>query len=135
MIHGKVSADMKYIFQLAIIMSVSFIGEVLHSVLPFPIPASVYGLILLFVLLVTKIVPLNKVEEVSEFMMAIMPLFFIEPTVGIMESFGLIQGKIAALFIASFFSFVTVLVVTGLTAQFMIRRKQKKQGGEEHESE
>lgn len=122
-------------FQLAIIMAVSFIGEVLHSVLPFPIPASVYGLILLFVLLVTKIVPLNKVEEVSEFMMAIMPLFFIEPTVGIMESFGLIQGKIAALFIASFFSFVTVLVVTGLTAQFMIRRKQKKQGGEEHESE
>lgn len=124
---------MKYIFQLAIIFGVSLAGEILYALLPFPVPASVYGLILLFLLLLTKIVRLDQVEDVSEFMMSIMPIFFIEPTVGIMESFGLVQGKIAALFIASFLSFVAVVAVTGLTAQFVIRRKKKGGNSEKYE--
>lgn len=115
---------MKYIFQLSIIFGISFIGELLNMLLPLPVPASVYGLVILFVLLCTKIVKLEQVETVSEYLMAIMPLFFIEPTVGIMNSYGLVKGRIVPLFIACFLSFVAVMVTTGLVSQAIIRFKQ-----------
>ena len=125
---------MNYIFQLALILGVSFVGELLNAVLPFPIPASVYGLILLFLLLCSKIIKLEQVEDVAGFMISVMPIFFIEPTVGIMNSYGLVKGKIAALFIAAFLSFAVVLAVTGLTAQAIMKYKNKKKG-KDNESE
>ena len=115
-------------FQLAIIFGISFVGEVLNALLPLPIPASVYGLVILFLLLCTKVVKLEQVETVAEYLMAIMPLFFIEPTVGIMKSYGLIRGNVLALFIASFLSFFAVMIVTGLVSQAIIRIQNKKNG-------
>lgn len=121
---------MNYIFQLAIIFGISFVGEVLNAIVPLPIPASVYGLVILFTLLCTKIIKLEQVEKVSEYLMAIMPIFFIEPTVGIMDSYGLVKGKIVVLFLACFLSFVTVIGVTGLVAQTVIRTNKKKKDRE-----
>ena len=80
----------------------------------------------MFLLLCTKIVKLEQVEKVSEYLMAIMPLFFIEPTVGIMNSYGLVKGKIIPLFIACFLSFAAVVVITGSVSQCMIRFRRKK---------
>ena len=119
---------MNYIFQLAIIFGISFAGEVLNAVLPLPVPASVYGLVILFLLLCTKIIKLEQVEKASEYLMSIMPLFFIEPTVGIMNSYGLVKGKILPLFIACFLSFAAVVVVTGSVSQGIIRYRRKKKG-------
>ena len=119
---------MNYIFHLAIIFGISFAGEVLNAVLPLPVPASVYGLVILFLLLCTKIIKLEQVEKVSEYLMSIMPLFFIEPTVGIMNSYGLVKGKILPLFIACFLSFATVVVVTGSVSQGIIRYNRRKKG-------
>ena len=126
---------MNYIFQLAIIFGISFIGEVLNALLPLPIPASVYGLLILFLLLCTKIVKLEQVETVSEYLMAIMPLFFIEPTVGIINSYGLVKGHILTLFVACFLSFISVIAVTGLVSQAIIRLQRKKEQKEENINE
>ncbi|MBR3601535.1 MAG: CidA/LrgA family protein [Lachnospiraceae bacterium] len=127
---------MNYIFQLAIIFGVSFAGELLNAILPLPVPASVYGLVIMFLLLCTKIVKLEQVENVAELLMSIMPLFFIEPTVGIMNSYGLVKGKIIPLFIACFLSFVVVMIVTGLISQAIIRiqHKDKKSGIKQSET-
>ena len=123
---------MNYIFQLAIIFGISFVGELLNELLPLPVPASVYGMVILFLLLCTKIVKVEQVEKVSEYLMTIMPLFFIEPTVGIMNSYGLVKGHILPLFVACFLSFGAVVVVTGLVSQAIIRyqRKQKNSSKE-----
>lgn len=125
---------MSYVFQLAIIFGVSFAGELLNAILPLPVPASVYGLVIMFLLLCTKIVKLEQVETVAEFLMSIMPLFFIEPTVGIMNSYGLVKGKILPLFIACFLSFVVVMVVTGLISQAIIRFQHKDKKSESKQS-
>ena len=85
----------------------------------------------MFLLLCTKIVKLEQVEKVSEYLMAIMPLFFIEPTVGIMNSYGLVKGKIIPLFIACFLSFAAVVVITGSVSQGIIRFRRKKQSENE----
>ena len=76
---------MKYIKQFGIILIFSFAGELLNYLIPLPIPASIYGIILLFLCLEVKLIPLDKVEEISRFMIEIMPLMFIPAAVGLME--------------------------------------------------
>lgn len=119
---------MKYINQLLLILGISFVGEILHFFLPLPIPASVYGLVLLFVCLLAGLIKLSQVEDTAQYMIAIMPIFFIEPSVGLIESLGLVGGKILPILAASLLSTIAVTAVTGLLSQAVIRRRQK--GGE-----
>ena len=46
---------MKYVQQFSIILLISVIGEILKTFLPLPVPASVYGLVIMLVALLTGI--------------------------------------------------------------------------------
>ncbi|MBS7317492.1 MAG: CidA/LrgA family protein [Bacteroidales bacterium] len=70
---------MKYIFQFLVIMVFAFIGEVLHHFIPLPVPASIYGIVLLFLALELRIVKVSDVKETSSFLIAVMPLMFLPP--------------------------------------------------------
>lgn len=65
---------MKYLRQFMIILLFSFLGELLKYVLPFPVPASIYGLVLLFIALETRLLPLAAVKDAGKFMIEIMPV-------------------------------------------------------------
>jgi len=77
---------MKYIKQLAIILLVSFIAEGMEYLIPLPVAASVYGLVLMLIGLVTKIIPLEKVEGAADYLVSILAIMFIPATVGIMDT-------------------------------------------------
>jgi len=64
---------MKYIRQLGIILLVSFLGELLHYLLPLPVPASIYGIVLLFAALETRLLKADAIRETSSFLLEIMP--------------------------------------------------------------
>ena len=66
---------MKYLKQLLIILAISFVGEALKYFLPLPIPASIYGMVLLFILLLTGVVKLDDVQDVGKFLIEIMPVY------------------------------------------------------------
>lgn len=119
---------MKYLKQLAIIVLVSFIAELMGYYIPLPVPGSVYGLVLMFVLLCTGIIKLKDVENVADFFLQIMPFLFVAPTVGIITSFDIIKGSVAWLLIICFVSAVLTTVITGWVAQLVIwaQRKGKK---------
>ena len=117
---------MKYFKQFGIIAGVSFLGELLYAVLPFPIPASVYGLVLMVVLLMTKVIKLEMIEETADFLISVMGIFFVPSSVGLMNSFGVMQGSVVQLVLMCAVSTVVVMVVTGLVAQAIITIKQKK---------
>lgn len=68
---------MIYINELMIILFFSFLGEILNFLIPLPIPASIYGMLLLFISLLTKFIKLEKVEKVAEFFLSIMLIFFV----------------------------------------------------------
>ncbi len=121
---------MKYLCQFAVIGAVSLVGEILHSVLPFPVPASVYGLCLMFLGLCSGLIRLSWIEETANFLLAVMPIFFIEPSVQLMTSFGIIKGNVIGLVSICLTSWLVVIVVTGRVAQWMIGRRQKKQNEE-----
>lgn len=124
---------MKYMMQIGIIATISFIAELLHYFLPLPIPASVYGLVILFVLLCLKVIKLPQIEEVADWMLSIMPIFFIAPSVGLINSFESIQGQVVPLLLICFLSTVVVTALTGLVSQGIIRLQKKKKGGKEDE--
>ena len=77
---------MKYLRQLLMILIFSFIGEVLHAVIPIQMPASIYGLVLLFIALMTGLVKLPQVHEAARFLIEIMPLMFIPAGVGLIAA-------------------------------------------------
>lgn len=115
---------MKFIKQLAIILSISLIAELMEHFIPIPVSASIYGLILMLIGLITKIIPLEKVESAADFLIEVMPIMFIPPTVGIMNSVDALKGLLIPLAVISVVSTVLVMVVTGKTAQSIIRRKK-----------
>ena len=119
---------MKFIKQLSIILTISLIAELLEYIIPLPIAASIYGLILMLIALTTKIVPLKAVENVADYLIEIMPLMFIPPTVGIMTSFDVLKQMLIPLVVISIISTVLIMAVTGKVTQFIIRKEQTKNG-------
>ena len=108
---------MKYICQLGIILGVSFAGEVLARVLPLPIPASVWGLVLMLVLLILRVIRPEQIRDTAEYLISIMPLLFVPPTVGLMQSWGLLRDNWLSFLIAVTVITAIVMAVTGLVAQ------------------
>lgn len=59
---------MKYLRQFGIILAVTCAGEIMKYFIPLPIPGSIYGLILMFVLLLAKVIKVEHVKETGEFL-------------------------------------------------------------------
>lgn len=78
---------MKYLKQFSIILFISLLGEILHSIVPLPMPASIYGLAILFTALSTGIIPLEEVRETGRFLIEVMPLMFIPAAVGLLGAY------------------------------------------------
>lgn len=117
---------MKFVKQLMIILLFSFIGELLNSIIPLSIPASIYGMILLFIALATKIIKLEQIEDTAEYLLSIMLIFFVPSAVGIMDTFFTYQSSMLPIIIIVIISTITVLIVTGITSQLIIKLTSKK---------
>lgn len=117
---------MKYLFQLLVILAFAFAGELLHHFIHLPIPASIYGIALLFLALEIRVVKVKDVADVSSFFITIMPVLFLPPAVGIMESWGLISENWVAIVAVIVISTFVVMGFSGLVSQVVIRRRRKK---------
>lgn len=113
---------MKYIRQFCIILFISFLGEILNRVIPLPVPASIYGIIILFLGLLTGIIPLASVKETGKFLVEIMPIMFIPAAVGLMNSWDLIRASWASYIVMTIVTTVAVMVISGHVTQAIIRR-------------
>ena len=94
---------MKYLSQFLIILGFTVAGEALQRLLPLPIPASVWGLVLLFTALCLGIVKLEQVKDVGSFLTSILPILFVSPAVGIVEDWGLIADRLLPIFLPQLF--------------------------------
>lgn len=108
---------MKYLRQLLIILNFSFAGEVLHYLVPIQIPASIYGLVLLFIGLMTGLIQLSQVQETAKFLIEIMPMMFIPAGVGLLESWGVLKPILVPVILILVVSTVLVMGVSGLVTQ------------------
>lgn len=116
---------MKYLIQFLIIIAFSFLGELLHFCLPLPIPASIYGIVLLFVALELKWVKVKDIRETSSFLIAVMPVMFIPAAVGLIDSWKSIGNSWLAYIVVTVVSTFIVMGVSGVVTQYVIRRNKK----------
>ncbi|MCL1785897.1 MAG: CidA/LrgA family protein [Alphaproteobacteria bacterium] len=103
-----------------------FAGEAVYAVVPLPVPAGIWGLLLLLSALVSGVVKLPQIENVANFFLAVIPVLFVVPAVGVLEIFGDI-AKIWPIMLAVIcITYLAAMASTGWLADFMIRMKDKK---------
>lgn len=121
---------MKYIKQFGVILSISFLGELLKSMIPLPIPASIYGLVLLLAALQMRILSLDHVKDTAKFLIEIMPIMFIPAAVELMDTWSVLKSIFVPVIVITLVSTVVVMVAAGRTTQSMIRFEKKKKDEE-----
>lgn len=117
---------MKYIKQFGIILAVTCVGEILKYLIPLPIPASIYGLVLMLVLLITRRVKLSQVENVADFLIEIMPMMFIPAAVGLMVSWGQLKSMLLPVVVITIVSTFVVMIVTGKVTDLLTKERPSK---------
>lgn len=116
-----------YLKQSAWIFGFTLLGEALNRLLPLPIPAAVYGLVLLFAALCLKIIKVEQINKVSDFLLTILPILFVSPAVNLLESWGILAPHVISIALLVLSSTVLVFAVAGLVSQFFCR-KEKSDG-------
>lgn len=118
---------MQYIKQILIILAFTALGELLAYLIPLPIPAAIYGLVLLLITLCTGLLKPEKIAQTARFLLSIMPFLFVAPAVNILEYWGIIQGNLAAIAVIVVVSTLLVFSVSGLVAKLFLK------GGDDHD--
>ena len=113
---------MKYLSQFLIIMGFTLAGEALQRIVPLTIPASVWGLALLFTALCTGIVKLEQVKEVGGFLASILPILFVAPAVGIVENWSLISDQLLPIFLLLAATTFLVFGISGCLTQILMKK-------------
>ncbi len=117
---------MKYLKQFLIILFVSFLGEILNYLIPLPIPASIYGILLMFLALELHIIPLESVREAGRFLIEIMPVMFIPAAVGLLNKWGILKPNWLIYTVIMFATTFIVMILSGKVTQGVIRHGNKK---------
>ena len=118
---------MKYIIQFEIIIAISLIGELLNRIIPLPIPASIYGMAILYTALCTGLIKLSQIKETGKFLIFIMPMMFIPAAVGLIDTWGAMQNFLTAIIAISLVSTVIVMASAGHITQLIIKLKGKEE--------
>lgn len=114
---------MKFLRQFMIILLLSFLGEVLKMFIPLPIPASVYGFVLMLVCLMTGVLKTSQVKDAAFFLIEIMPVMFIPAAAGLIDSWGVLRPLIVPIMIITVVITVFVMAVTGRVAQMIAQKR------------
>ena len=112
---------MKHLLQITIIAAVSLAGEILNQLIPLPIPGSIYGLVIMLLLLYFGAIEVRHVKDVSSWLLSLMPVMFIGPTVGLIVTFDSYKDFLIPIAVTVTLSTVLVMGVTGVVSQQLIR--------------
>lgn len=110
-----------YLFYLA--------GDFLQKQLHLPVSGSIVGLLLLFVLLLFKVVPVKWIEDGATTILAYLPLFFIPATAGIVKHMDIFSGRGLLLILILIVSSVLTIAAAAHTSQWLSTLKGKSKAG------
>ena len=125
----KEGVNLKYIRQFGIILIISFAGEILSELLPLPVPASIYGIILMLICLGSGIIKVSDIRETSDFLIEIMPLLFVPAAVGLLDLWHILKPVWIQYITITVVTTFLVMIAAGWVTQAVIRHSAKKEGG------
>jgi holin-like protein len=110
------------ILQICFLTVLYWVGNLITKYLDIPLPGSIVGLIILFLLLQIKVVKIEWIERGAMWLLAELLLFFIPSAVGIVNYQQVISSQGDKLITVIVLSTLTVMAFTGITAQFISKR-------------
>lgn len=116
---------MKYIKQLLYILAFCLAGYALQELIPLPIPAAIYGLVLMLIALCTGLLKPEAISDTARYLISIMPVLFVAPGVQLLQYWDIIAADLAAVLVITVLSTWAVFAVSGLVTQSLL----KKEGG------
>lgn len=119
---------MKYLHEAVIIAAVTMAAEIIKYLVPLPVPASIYGLILLFLLLKCGALKLEQIEHTGGLLLELMPLLLVPASVSFLTVSDAIQEILLPVLMMGFAGTTAVMIITGRLSQTLVRRggKEKK---------
>ncbi|WP_087247616.1 CidA/LrgA family protein [Faecalibacterium sp. An77] len=124
---------MRYLRQFLWIIGFTLAGEVLHAAVPLPVPAAVWGLVLLFAALESGKLKLSSVQDCGQFLLGLMPVLFIAPSVDLMDSWPLLASVWPAVLAIIVLSTVVVFAVSGLVTQGLLEASSQTENAAQAE--
>ena len=122
---------MSIVAQLFVVFFVYLASECIAALLPFTFPASVMGMVILLVLLLTKVLKPAQLKESSDFLLGNMLLFFIPTCVSVITYADVLFRNFWSIVLISVLTTPLVFFVTGQVVQLTMKRIRKK-GEKEH---
>ena len=125
---------MKIIKQIGIIFSICWLAQVVEYFLPFDFPATVIGMILLFICLLTGILKIEHIQEKSDFLLSNMAFFFIPAGVSMINYLDILKNNALQLVLICIITTIVTFFVTAYSVHFtmkLMNRKNTKSGGEQ----
>lgn len=119
---------MKYLKQLMIILLFTFGGEMLNAFLPFPVPGSIYGLLLLFLCLEFGVVKAESIRETAMWLVEMIPVMFVPAGAGLLKSWGVLRPILWQVAVITGVSTVAVMVASGKMTQGIISLQSIRSG-------
>ncbi|MBS5037399.1 MAG: CidA/LrgA family protein [Fusobacterium sp.] len=112
--------------QFLIILVINFAGVIIQNIFNLPLPGTILGMLILFVLLWTKVLKVESIEKVCDFLILNMIIFFLPPAVELLEYMALLKTGFFKIIILLIVTTVITMIVTGKTVDFCIKRMEKK---------
>lgn len=117
---------MKLLRETIIIISIYLIGTFISSRFNVPIPGNILGMLILLFLLCTKVIKLEQIQTISNFLLDHLAFFFIPAGVGLMSSAEIIKDTWIKLIIICIITTIIIIVSTGLIVQFISKKSKEK---------
>lgn len=115
--------------QCTIIFGCLAVGELIVWLTGISIPSSIIGMLLLTALLQMKVVKLEWVKGMSDFLISNLGFFFVPPGVALMLYFDIIKAELLPIVLATAISTMLVMITTGWTDQYLRKLNKKKEDG------
>ena len=114
---------MKVLRQFGIILVILLAGEAIRMASGISIPGTVIGMVILFLLLLTKIIRVESVELITNFLLEHLAFLFVPAGVGLISSLDVIGKAWFPIMMIVIISTILVVGVTGWTVQLLQGRK------------
>lgn len=116
---------MKIIKQIGIIFAICWLSQIVESFLPFPFPAAVIGMVLLFAALFFRLLSVTHIQEKSDFLLSNLAFFFVPAGVSIMNHFNILGENLIPFLAVCTFSTILTFAATAYSIRltlYLMRR-------------
>ena len=117
-----------------LIFTFNYVGILLSKILHLPLPGTIASLLLLFLMLQFKVLKLEKIENAGNFLLLNMTIFFMPPTVKIIDSYELLEKDLFKIIVIIIVSTFLTMGITGKVVQLMIDFKERKEKNNERDN-